>query len=114
MRRCKPKFSKEACRSGGEWSPRRDWDLHEIIAAFYDARKGYVFAEGVNYSADGISTWCLRHSTRHAKQFDVVHNGQVIARGNARSLPCKWIRSKARRAAMEHVTYGAIGADMVA
>jgi len=57
-----------------------------------------------------ISTWALRHSTRHAKQFDVVYNGRVIARGNARSLPTKWIRAKARRAVKENVTYAALAA----
>jgi len=42
MRKRGAKFSREQCSRGGQWSPRRDWDLHEIIAAFYGARKGYL------------------------------------------------------------------------
>lgn len=98
-------FTLAQCSRGGRWSPRREWDLHELVQAFHEDRKGHVIAEGVTYSASGATPWQLRHSTKHANQFDVLHDGKVIARGNARRLPTKWIRSKARTAQATNTTY---------
>ena len=89
---------------GGLNKPRRAERFEEVLARFHDDRKGLVIAEGCT---NGIF-WQLRHSTKHARQFDVLHDGKLIARGNARSLPGKWIRAKARKAAKENTTYKAI------
>ena len=89
---------------GGLNKPKHPERFEEVLARFQDDRKGFVIAEGCT---NGIC-WQLRHSTKHARQFDVLHDGKLIARGNARSLPSKWIRRKAREAAKTNTTYQSI------
>lgn len=101
-------FTLEQCSRGGRNRPKRDETFEEVIKRFHDDRKGHVIAEGVTYSAKGESHWQVRHSTAHAKQFDVVAGGRVIARGNPRSLPTPWIRKKTRKAKDENLTYQAL------
>ena len=101
-------YTTEQRRLGGLNKPRRDETFEEVIQRFHDDRKGHVIAEGVTYTSRGQSRWEIRHSTAHANQFDVVQDGDVVAKGNPRSLPAKWIRTKARGAKKGNTTYSAI------
>lgn len=94
---------------GGLNKPRREETFEEAISRFHDDRKGYVIAEGVTYTSEGERPWHIQHSTSHARRFDVVQGDKLIAKGNPRSLPAKWIRAKTRKAKEENVTYSAIG-----
>ena len=81
---------------GGLNKPRREERFEEIVGRFKDDRKGAVIAEGVTYSATSSKPWSVRHSTKHADQFDVVCDGQTVATAGKRTLPTKFIRKRAR------------------
>jgi len=84
---------------GGINKPRRDETFEEALGRFKDDRKGAVIAEGVTYSATSVKPWSVRHSTRHADQFDVICDGQTVATAGKRKLPTKFIRRRVRTGA---------------
>ena len=104
-------YTQKQRRLGGINRPRREETFEEVIARFHDDRKGLVIAEGATYTAKGESHWQVRHSTAHANQFDVVHDGVRIAKSNVRNLPTKWIRARAKTAKAGNVSYAAIGIE---
>lgn len=101
-------YTQEQRRLGGLNRPHREEAFEEVIARFHADRKGHVVAEGVTYSAKGESHWRVQHSTGHAEQFDVIHDGKRIAKANVRRLPAKWIRRRAKVAKSENTTYQAL------
>lgn len=85
--------------ANARWSqpqPIREETFEEIVGRFKDDRKGAVIAEGVTYSATSVKPWSVRHSTKHADQFDVVCDGRTVATAGPRSLPTRFIRRRAR------------------
>ena len=98
-------YTPEQRRLGGLNRPKRDETFEEVLARFKQDRKGHVIAEGVTYSARGESRWQVRHSTDHAEQFDVLADGQRIAKAGPRKLPTQWIRGRAKRARETNTTY---------
>jgi hypothetical protein len=74
----------------------REETFEEIVGRFKDDRKGEPIARGVTYSSDGEHPWSVRHSTRHADQFDVVCDGRTVATAGKRRLPTRFIRKRAR------------------
>jgi len=99
------RFTPDQCSRGGKWSPQRDWDLHEIVQAFHDARKGHIVSEGATYTSGGCKTWRIQHSLKHANQFDVIHDEKLVKRAGVRKLPAKWVRKRALHAKKTNTTY---------
>lgn len=104
-------YTQEQRRLGGLYGQHREETFEEMLARFKADRKGHVITEGVTYSSKGESHWRVQHSTDHAEQFDVVHNGKQIAKANVRRLPSKWIRRRAKVAKSENTTYAAINSQ---